>query len=105
MNEVSQRASGRAADASRARRTPRPARIVMQVLWPAFLVAVVAEGIFFSMIDPQELHVVARYLHDSRTAAYTLAFFVFWVLLACASGITWYLSDGAQAADGGPEVG
>lgn len=70
----------------------RPAaRVVMQVLWPAFLLAIVAEGIFFSMIDPAELRVVDRYLNGSREAAYTIAFFVFWALFACASGITWFL--------------
>lgn len=70
----------------------RPAaRVVMQVLWPAFLLAIVAEGIFFSMIDPAELRVVNRYLNGSREAAYTIAFFVFWALFACASGITWFL--------------
>lgn len=70
----------------------RPAlRVVMQVLWPAFLIAIVAEGIFFSMIDPAELRIVGSYLNGSRLAAYTIAFFVFWVLFACASGITWFL--------------
>ncbi len=72
----------------------------MQVLWPAFLMAIIAEGIFFSMIDPHELQVVHRHLADSREAAYTVAFFGFWVLFACSSGITYLLSHGIGKASG-----
>lgn len=84
-------------DASpRERRMQRIARIVMQVLWPAFLMAVVAEGITFSLVDPQELNFVAAYLNDSRAAAYTVSFFVFWALFACSSGITYFLAHGVD---------
>ncbi len=84
-------------------RMQRVARVVMQVLWPAFLMAIIAEGIVFSMIDPHELRFVAAYLHDSRGAAYTVSFFVFWALFACSSGITYFLAhgiDGRPARDG-----
>ena len=30
-------------------------RLIMAVLWPSFLVAIVAEGVFFSLFDPREL--------------------------------------------------
>ena len=80
----------------RTRRIRRIARIVMQVLWPAFLLTIVAEGIVFSLIDPQELRFVATYLHDSRLAAYTVSFFVFWALFACSSGITYFLAHGVD---------
>jgi hypothetical protein len=78
-------------DESRPRRI---ARIVMQVLWPAFLMAIVAEGVFFSMIDPRELQIVAEWLRESRVAAYTVAFFLFWLLFAGSSGITYLLAHG-----------
>ena len=29
---------------------------ILWVLWPSFIVAGVAEGIFFTVIDPQELY-------------------------------------------------
>ncbi len=77
----------------------KPGRILMQVLWPAFLVAIVAEGIFFSMIDPQELDVVARFLSDSREAAYTVAFLVFWALFTLSSGLTYMLVHDGDRAD------
>ena len=78
---------------------PRPigdrrfGRFMMQVLWPAFIVAAVAEGVFFSMIDPQELVVVGLHLADSREAAYTVGFFLFWALLSLGCSITWLLAS------------
>lgn len=75
-------------------RIQRVARVVMQVLWPAFLMAIIAEGIVFSMIDPHELRFVANHLNDSRAAAYTVSFFVFWALFACSSGVTYFLAHG-----------
>ncbi|MFP5461829.1 MAG: hypothetical protein ACLGII_09665 [Gammaproteobacteria bacterium] len=71
-------------------------RILMQVLWPAFLMSIVAEGVFFSMIDPQELDVVGLHLADSREAAYTIGFFVFWALFTISSGLTYLLAHGSQ---------
>lgn len=85
---------------------PRVGRFMMQVLWPAFLMAVVAEGIFFSLIDPHELGIVGTHLADSREAAYTIGFFLFWLLFACASGITYVLSHGiGDPPDAGRDEG
>lgn len=75
----------------------RPAgRFLMQVLWPAFLVAVVAEGLFFSMVDPQHLALLGIPIADERESAYTVGFFVFWVLFSASSGLTWLLSRGVE---------
>lgn len=71
-------------------------RFMMQVLWPAFIVSAIAEGVFFSMIDPQELVVVGLHLADSREAAYTVGFFLFWVLFSLACSITWVLASDGQ---------
>lgn len=88
-----------AGDVARESRMQRLAHVVMQVLWPAFLMAIVAEGILFSMIDPRELQIVADALRDSRVAAYTVAFFVFWALFAGSSGITYLLAHGVGSAE------
>lgn len=72
----------------------RIVRFMMQVLWPAFLMAIVAEGIFFSLVDPRELGIVGTYLADSREAAYTVGFLLFWLLCACSSSFTYVLSHG-----------
>lgn len=79
----------------------RLGRFMMQVLWPAFLMAIVAEGMLFSMVDPQELVIVGLPLADSRDAAYTVGFFLFWALFACSSGITYLLSHGMHEPPAG----
>lgn len=68
-------------------------RFLMMVLWPAFLMSIVAVGVFFSMIDPHELDVVGMHLADSRDAAYTIGFFVFWVLFTLGCSLTYFLSN------------
>ena len=72
----------------------RLGRFMMQVLWPSFLMAAVAVGVFFSMIDPEELVFVGLHLADSREASYTVGFFLFWVLFALSSSLTWILASG-----------
>jgi hypothetical protein len=76
----------------------RVGQFMMQVLWPSFLMAAVAVGVFFSMIDPQELVVVGLHLADSREAAYTVGFFLFWILFAASSGLTWLLANAPRVA-------
>src|SRR5690606_40865692 len=71
-----------------------PGRFLMQVLWPSFLVAIVAEGVFFSMIDPEELALAGVDLAGSRQAAYTVGFLVFWFLFSLSSALTWLLTLG-----------
>ena len=74
----------------------RIGRFMMQVLWPSFLMAAVAVGVVFSMIDPQELVFIGLHLADSREAAYTVGFFVFWALFAASSALTWVLSTSPE---------
>ncbi|MDL2354830.1 MAG: hypothetical protein QFF03_06200 [Pseudomonadota bacterium] len=65
-------------------------RIAMTVLWPSFLAAALAEGVFFSLFDPEELaHLGGAGL--SAQAVYTIGFFLFWSLCALASMLTCYL--------------
>ena len=71
-------------------------RFLMMVLWPAFLMSIVAVGVFFSMIDPHELDVVGMHLADSRDAAYTIGFFVFWILFTMGCSLTYFLSGGTS---------
>jgi hypothetical protein len=71
-------------------------RFLMQVLWPAFLLAAITEGIFFSMIDPLDLEVVVVRLSSSREAAYTIGFFAFWALFTASSAMTYLLTCGSR---------
>ena len=66
-------------------------RSLMWVIWPAFLVAGVAELIFFSIFDPFDLHFFGAPLDWSRQAIYTLGFFGFWGLGIASSALTLWL--------------
>lgn len=67
-------------------------RIAMVILWPAFLVAIVEEGFFFSLFDPTELGMLYGHMDISPKAAYTLGFFCFWMFSALAGFLTYYLA-------------
>ena len=40
------------------------------ILWPAFLVAGVADGLIFSLFDPQDMHVFGEPVELSRIGVY-----------------------------------
>ena len=59
------------------------------VLWPAFLMAGVLEALVFSLVDPGALHWLGgATVEAAPQAVYTVAFFVFWGVIALASGLT-----------------
>ncbi len=66
-------------------------RLVMSVLWPSFLVAILAEGFFFSLFDPNELSLFGSHVEVTPNAVYTIGFFFFWVFCSLASMLTYYL--------------
>jgi hypothetical protein len=66
----------------------RRLRRILWVVWPAFLVAGVAEAIFFTVFDPFELHFFGSPLELSRQAIYTMGFFGFWAMAIAASALT-----------------
>ena len=69
---------------------------VIWILWPSFVVAAVANAIFFSMFDPAELSALWSPLPPTRVGAYTLGFFGFWAIGACSSGLTCFLQRDAD---------
>ena len=64
------------------------AQRLMWILWPAFLVASVADGIVFSMLDPRDIHVFGAPVELSRIGFYTVGFFLFWAFGAASSALT-----------------
>ena len=60
--------------------------MLMLIVWPSFLAAGVAEVVFFTVFDPDDLDM-------GRLAAYTLGFFLFWLLAAVSSTLTWFLQQ------------
>lgn len=68
-------------------------RRILWVLWPAFLVAGVAEGAFFSLFDPHELTLFGEPIEASRLAIYSIGFLCFWAMGSAASALTLLLSS------------
>lgn len=66
-------------------------RDISVVLWPAFLVGGIAEGVFFTVINPQELYLFGHPVEYSPMATYSIGFFAFWALCAASSWLTSYL--------------
>jgi len=67
------------------------------ILWPSFIVAAATEMAFFALFDPGELTFFGQPLELSRTAVYSIGFFLFWGFAAVSSALTLYLGrDSAQ---------
>jgi membrane associated rhomboid family serine protease len=64
------------------------AKQLIFILWPSFIVAAIAEGVFFTLFDPMELHFFGVPIEASRTAVYSLGFFAFWAFAAASSALT-----------------
>ena len=79
-------------------RIPRTQRIIT-VLWLSFLMAGMATGGFFSSIDPLELRYCVSFPEISRTGAYTVGFFLFWILTAASSLLAVFFTYPASLDD------
>ena len=62
----------------------------IQILWPSFLVAGAMDILMFALFDPMELMYQGSALFDSRLAAYSSVFFIFWLFGASSSVLTCY---------------
>ena len=67
------------------RRVPKSQKCIA-VLWPSFMVAVVATGLFFSAFDPDDLYPFGEQTEVSRLGIYSIGFLLFW-LVSAISGI------------------
>ena len=56
------------------------------VLWPSFMAAIVATGLFFSAFDPDDLYLFGDQIELSRMGIYSIGFLLFW-LVSAISGI------------------
>lgn len=66
-------------------------RLLIWILWPAFLVSVLAEGLLFSMIHPSELLFFGHHLDISDEGIYSIGFFIIWIFCTLSSGLTAYV--------------
>ena len=81
-----------------------PLQRIISVLWLSFLTSGIATGVFFSTIDPMELKYCVNFPEVSRTAAYSIGFFLFWLLAGGTSLLAVYFTypsdtDEGSAAD------
>ena len=77
--------------------TPGPDQLpasqqAISVLWPSFLVAILASGVFFSAFNPRDLVPFNLDVDISPVAAYSLGFFLFWLLGVLSSYGTLYFA-------------
>lgn len=69
---------------------PMPQKVIA-ILWPSFLIAGVATVFFFTAFDPLEIALcISGQAPVSRLGAYTLGFFLFWLLTSVSSALTCY---------------
>jgi len=70
---------------------------VSAVLWPAFLCAGAATAVFFTFFDPIVLLECEGEPPMSRMGAYSLGFFLFWLLCSASSiGTAYFLGTGSR---------
>ena len=64
---------------------------IIAVLWPSFLTSGVATGLFFTAFDPLELIALSGSgMEITRTGAYSIGFFLFWLLTSSTCALTCY---------------
>ncbi len=66
------------------------------ILWPSFIVAAIANAVFFTVFDPQELAAFGEPVSGSRIAIYSIGFFAFWAVTAASSAATRYLQRDSE---------
>lgn len=69
---------------------------LISVLWPSFLIAGAADVLFFTLFDPMQLLYKEEPVFDSRLGAYTVGFFLFWLMGIGSSALTCYFQRSAD---------
>jgi hypothetical protein len=70
---------------------PRSQQMI-SILWPSFITAILASGAFFSAFDPRDLLPFDLDIEVSPLAAYSIGFFLFWIISAISSAGTLYFA-------------
>jgi hypothetical protein len=73
---------------------------IIAVLWPSFITSGIATGLFFTAFDPLELVSLTGNLDVSRMGAYTLGFFLFWLLTSVTCALTCYFQQPCEKIKG-----
>ena len=70
-------------------------RSLMLILWPSFLMAGVASGVVFALIDPLDVAIFG-YFRPERDVLYAAGFFFFWLSAGLSSMLTLYMLPTAK---------
>ena len=73
-------------------------RLLMWILWPAFLSAALAELVVFAVVDPADLRFFGEQITVSAQAVYTVSFLIFWGVIALGASLALLLVS--QPAEG-----
>ena len=63
------------------------------ILWPSFVTAIIASGVFFSAFDPRDLVPFNLDFDLSPLAIYSIGFLLFWLLAFISSFGTLYFAS------------
>jgi multisubunit Na+/H+ antiporter MnhE subunit len=91
-------------DAPRAwRRWSRKSQNIAAILWPSFMAACIATGVFFGQVDPLDLYAITTPMNDySAMTGYAIGFFFFWIVCAISSLLSVFLIRTSRRQDGRP---
>jgi hypothetical protein len=64
---------------------------MMWVLWPSFVVAGLADGLIFTLVNPADLVFFDQPVDFPKEGIYTMGFFVMWFFCALSSAITLFI--------------
>ncbi len=76
---------------------------LISILWPSFITSGIATGLFFTAFDPQQLLMFTDFAEISRTGAYTVGFFLFWLLTSITSVLTCYFQKPCKPSTSGAQ--
>lgn len=77
---------------------------LITVLWPSFLIAGMADVLFFALFDPSQFLYQEEQVFASPIAAYTVGFFLFWMMGIGSSALTCYFQRSADEINRCPLV-
>jgi hypothetical protein len=69
---------------------------LIHILWPSFLVAGAANIVIATLFDPLEILYRGDAPFEHRIGAYTIGFFVLWLMGIASSAMTCYFQRGAD---------
>jgi len=70
--------------------------ILVWILWPSFLVAILAVGLLFSFVHPEDIKFFGHHPDIDDEGIYTLGFLIIWLFCAFSSMLTIYILPGVK---------